>query len=104
MRRPKWDAANGGYTMFAGGGEITGAGGPRSDTVPIWASSGEFMVNAAQYAANRDLVRAINAGTGRIAGGMSIGSVTVHETRPNGARQNVIDGLAEAAYRMGVVR
>jgi hypothetical protein len=91
---------------YASGGEIYGPGGPRSDSVPIWASAGEFMVNASQYAANRDLVRAINAGNGPVsgAGGMSIGSVTVHEASASGVRVSVIDALAEAAYRHGVVR
>jgi hypothetical protein len=103
-RRPKWDSKNGGYSMFAGGGEVRGSGGPRSDSVPIWASPGEFMVNASQYAANRDLVRAINAGSGRVSGGMTIGQVNVTESTPNRVRASVIDALAESAYRSGVIR
>jgi hypothetical protein len=89
----------------AAGGEIHGPGGPRSDSVPVWASAGEFMVNAPQYAANRDLVRAINAGHGPVSGGgMSIGAIHVTEATASGIRVSVIDGLAEAAYRHGVVR
>lgn len=88
----------------AGGGEISGPGGPRSDSVPIWASAGEFMVNAQQYAANRELVKAINAGSGQVSSGLSIGSVTVNESSPSRVRASVIDGLAEQAYRTGVVR
>jgi hypothetical protein len=105
QRRPKWDPKSGGYTMFAGGGEIGGPGSTTSDSVPIWASRGEYMVNAQQYAANRDLVRAINNATGPVAaGGFSIGAVNVTESSASNVRANVIDALAEAAYRGGRVR
>ena len=86
------------------GGEIYGPGGPKEDKVPIWASPGEFIVNAAQYAANRDLVRAINAGHGSVSTGMSIGTVNVTEASGPAVRVSVIDALAEAAYRHGGVR
>ncbi len=33
-------------SRFADGGKITGPGGPRSDTVPIMASNGEFIMNS----------------------------------------------------------
>jgi hypothetical protein len=100
--RPRTPNPRGGY--YAAGGEITGAGGPRADNIPVWASAGEFMVNAQQYSANRDLVRAINSGSGQVSGGMSIGQVTVNESSPNRVRASVIDALAESAYRRGVVR
>jgi hypothetical protein len=104
-RRPRWDPKSGGYTMFAAGGEIGGPGSATSDSVPIWASRGEYMVNAQQYAANRDLVRAINNATGPVAaGGFSIGAVNVTESSASNVRANVIDALAEAAYRGGGVR
>ena len=32
--------------MYADGGKIYGPGGPRDDKVPVWASNGEFIVNA----------------------------------------------------------
>jgi hypothetical protein len=104
-RRPRWNPATGEYsTYLAAGGEVYGPGGPTSDSVPIWASRGEYVINASQFAANADLVRAINNSTGRVSGGMTIGAVNVTEASPSGVRQNVIDGLAEAAYRGGVVR
>lgn len=42
------------------GGFIAGPGGPRDDKVPIWASNGEFVVNAAATRRNRPLLEAIN--------------------------------------------
>jgi phage-related minor tail protein len=50
---------------FAEGGYIAGPGTPTSDSIPIWASDGEFMVNARATAANRDLLEKINA-SGRV--------------------------------------
>jgi hypothetical protein len=48
---------------FAEGGAITGPGGPTSDTIPIWASPGEFMVKAASVAKyGVGLMHAINSG------------------------------------------
>lgn len=89
---------------MAGGGEVYGPGSRTSDSVPIWASKGEYIVNAAQYAANRELVRAINAGGGKVAaGGMTIGAVNVTESGSR-VRASVIDALAESAYRNGAVR
>jgi TP901 family phage tail tape measure protein len=83
------------------GGYIAGTG-----DVPITAQAGEFVINRSQYAANADLVRAINNGSGAVSasGGMRIdvGGITVNESRT--AHQNVIDALAESAYRQGMVR
>lgn len=45
---------------YRDGGFIRGAGGPRDDRVPIMASNGEFMVNAAATARHRPLLEAIN--------------------------------------------
>lgn len=36
----------GGALGMAGGGKIRGPGGPTADKVPIWASNGEYMINA----------------------------------------------------------
>lgn len=44
------------------GGIVRGPGGPRSDSVPINASNGEFVVNAAATGRNLALLEAINAG------------------------------------------
>lgn len=49
-------------SLYADGGLIHGPGGGRSDDVPIWASSGEFMMNAKATAQNRHLLEAMNAG------------------------------------------
>lgn len=47
---------------YASGGWIRGPGSPTSDSVPIWASNGEFMVNAAAARRHSDLLEAINGG------------------------------------------
>ena len=47
---------------MAGGGWITGPGGPRDDLVPLYGSDGEFMVHAAAAAQHGPLLEAINAG------------------------------------------
>lgn len=46
----------------ADGGMIYGAGGPRADLEPIWASPGEFIVNAQATAQNRAILEYINGG------------------------------------------
>lgn len=93
-----------GAVRFATGGEVAGPAGV--DRVPIWATRGEFVVNDRQYAANRDLVRAINEGNGRVSASTAplVGSITVQAAKPDRAGRSVIDSLAEVAYRHGVVR
>jgi hypothetical protein len=49
-------------SLYADGGLIHGPGGGRSDDIPIWASSGEFMMNAKATAKNRQLLEVLNAG------------------------------------------
>jgi len=49
---------------FANGGLIQGAGTGTSDSVPIQASNGEFMVKASEVPDNRELLEAINSGRG----------------------------------------
>jgi hypothetical protein len=48
---------------LATGGPVRGVGGPTQDNIPIWASAGEYMVNAASYAKHAPLVHAINSDT-----------------------------------------
>lgn len=62
------------FSMFAGGGKsdpwaflnradggmISGRGGPREDNIPVWASNGEFMVNARATRKYLPLLKAIN--------------------------------------------
>lgn len=62
---------------LADGGHITGPGGPRDDIIPVWASNGEFMVNAEATAKHRPFLEAINSNRpilSRASGG-SIGSI-----------------------------
>lgn len=47
---------------FAGGGRITGAGTGTSDSIALWGSHGEFMVNARSTAQYLPLLEAINSG------------------------------------------
>jgi hypothetical protein len=46
----------------AGGGLVTGPGGPMDDRIPALLSNGEFVVRAAAVARNRALLEAINGG------------------------------------------
>lgn len=50
----------GGGEGRARGGPVSGPGGPTSDSVPIMASSGEYVINARQTAKHYSLVKAIN--------------------------------------------
>lgn len=47
---------------FAGGGPLSGPGGPTGDRIPIMASDGEFMINAAATSRWRRLLELINSG------------------------------------------
>lgn len=55
-------------TRMATGGVVRGPGGPRADQVPIMASNGEFVVNAASTARHASLLEAINSDTLHISG------------------------------------
>lgn len=50
------------FPKFAEGGPIKGPGTGRSDSIPILASNGEFMVNAEATTRHRSLLEAINSG------------------------------------------
>jgi len=50
------------FPKFAGGGRVTGSGGPLDDKIPAMLSNGEFVVNAASTARYRGLLEAINSG------------------------------------------
>lgn len=56
----------------AAGGLISGPGSGTSDDVPIWASNGEFVVNAQSAKKNRRLLEAINNGMPGFAKGGTI--------------------------------
>ncbi|MFJ1808549.1 MULTISPECIES: hypothetical protein [unclassified Streptomyces] len=55
--------ATGGPIGFPGGGPIRGAGTGTSDSIPIMASNGEYMINARSTAKYRPIVEAINDDT-----------------------------------------
>lgn len=63
----------GGRAFRADGGPVVGPGGPRDDQVPIMASNGEYVVNAAATRRHRGLIEAINAD--RYADGGLVGPV-----------------------------
>ncbi|MEH0423117.1 hypothetical protein [Streptomyces sp. B21-083] len=68
----KRDYATGGPIGFPGGGPIKGPGTGTSDSIPINASNGEYMINARSTAKYRSLIEAINAdklGDGQGVGG-----------------------------------
>lgn len=54
----------GGQTLpaLAEGGMVRGEGGPRQDSVLMWGSNGEFMMNAQATAKNRHLLELLNSG------------------------------------------
>jgi hypothetical protein len=68
--------ADGGLVGYAGGGRISGPGGPRDDRVPIMASAGEYVVNARAAHAWLPVLDAINshATAPRFASGGLVGS------------------------------
>lgn len=75
----------------AGGGPITGPGGPTDDQVLMFGSNGEYMVNAAATSKHRGLLEAINSGAidrlpGFAAGG-AIGAMPMLITPPPGFSQ-----------------
>lgn len=91
------------------GGQVRHSGGwvHGSGDVPITAQGGEYVIRRQQAMANADLVRAINNGSGPVSGGggvrIDVGGVTVQQaSNPVAAGYNVIDALAEAAYRQVV--
>ncbi|MGW3410240.1 hypothetical protein [Streptomyces sp. NPDC000888] len=59
----KRDYASGGPIGFPGGGPISGPGTGTSDSIPIMASNGEYMINARSTSKYRSIVEAINNDT-----------------------------------------
>ncbi len=79
----------------ASGGMIYGEGGPRADKVPVWASAGEFMINARSTARYRPLLERINAG-GNIAGFANGGMI-------GGARGGFVAGQADRSAPPSII-
>lgn len=75
---------------FAQGGQISGPGTGTSDSIPIWASHGEYMINAEAAAKNRPLLDMINSGhmnksglkTAKFAAGGPIGKMSASQQAP----------------------
>lgn len=66
-----------GIPAAAGGGEVRGSGTGTSDSILTRLSNGEFVVNAKETAANRDVLEAINSGrVRRFAEGGAVGRAT----------------------------
>ncbi len=88
---PSYVGSWGAYEPHADGGLLTGPGGPRQDLLPILASNGEFMVNAASTAKYRPLLETINADrmpAGYADGGMIAAGRT-------GARDRIVRSAAD---------
>jgi trimeric autotransporter adhesin len=73
VRQRQADAAYGKAPGRATGGTVFGPGTGTSDSVPIWASRGEEVINAKQSAKHRPLLKAINAGVMGFASGGTVG-------------------------------
>lgn len=56
--------ANGGTIGLAGGGTAYGPGGPKSDSIPVWLSRGEEVIQNPYAEQYRDVLKSINAGRG----------------------------------------
>ena len=61
-----FNSANWGVTKAAEGGLLSGPGTGTSDSIPLWGSNGEFMVNAKSTKENLGLLTAINEGKVKI--------------------------------------
>jgi hypothetical protein len=99
--------ADGGWAgakRFPTGGWARGPGGPRDDRIPAWLSNGEFVVNAGAANQFGPLLEAINSG--RMGGGNYGVQVDTLNVNTNSGRvhENVVNALAEQAFRQGVVR
>jgi hypothetical protein len=81
----------------ATGGIISGPGSGTSDSIPIAASNGEFIVNAMATAKHRSLLHAINSGKGFAAGGLvgssfiPPGDGTLSRANVNNSNQSVFN-------------
>ncbi|WUO12783.1 hypothetical protein OG985_21755 [Streptomyces sp. NBC_00289] len=85
--------ATGGPIGFPGGGPIRGAGTGTSDSIPIMASNGEYMINAKSTSKYRPIIEAINqdtlgSGQGMAGAGAAVG-------------QGLISGMSGSAAGVG---
>jgi hypothetical protein len=99
---------------FAEGGMIFGEGDGTADKIPVWASAGEFIVNAKSTKRNRQLLERINAApafaTGGIVGGAPTGGAAARASGTleqhihiNGATGNSeIRDMVAQGVRLGI--
>lgn len=75
---------------FASGGQVSGPGTSRSDSILARLSNGEFVVNAQATSKNLDLLQRLNSGLPAFANGTpsAVGKV-VGQVNPAGGRQNM---------------
>jgi phage-related minor tail protein len=85
--------------QLAGGGRVTGSGGPRSDNQLRWLSPGEFVVNAAATRRHRQLLEAINAP--RMASGGMVSMQPVINADADATRKFGQRGVDYLAARLG---
>jgi trimeric autotransporter adhesin len=94
------DYATGGPIGFPGGGPIRGAGTGTSDSIPIMASDGEYMINAHSTAKYRSLIEAINAdklGAGTGMGGAGAAVAQGLASGMTGSAGLVLEGARQMA-------
>lgn len=91
---------NGGIIRRAEGGVIRGPGGPRDDRIPVMASNGEFIVNAAATRQHRQLLETINSGRGFASGGVVLPTGI---TRASSSRAPTVQAAAPVDQRVSVI-
>ena len=83
-----------GKRVMADGGEIVGPGGPRDDNIPVWASSGEFIINA--RSAQRLGYGFLNR-MNRYADGGAVGNVNINDISVVSRLMAKMDELVQTA-------
>jgi trimeric autotransporter adhesin len=92
---------------YADGGLVTGHGGPRSDNLWAWLSSGEYVVNAHAAQRNMPLLDAINSSTWNpvaLDSGTLSGPATAPQTSSPVRDHSVHIGTVHAFDNDGMVR
>lgn len=86
--RAAWEAQG----WYADGGYVSGAGGPRSDSIPAFLSNGEYVVNSMATRQNMPVLEAINSG--QQVGGGHYGDVVTYKI----STARVEDAFLEAQH------
>lgn len=93
-------ARPGDQRALADGGWVTGTGGPRQDNIPVWASAGEFMVNAKaarQFGWLLEEINAVGQRSGSSAGALTPALATLSPRAATRAMQKVPPTWAQRA-------